>query len=41
VPDLDTPEGAAIISALQLHTGMNYHHMEHEGGFDACCSCIG
>jgi hypothetical protein len=38
---LETPEGAAIISALALHTGMNYHHMKHEGGFDACCSCLG
>jgi hypothetical protein len=41
IPDLETPEGAAIIKALELHLGMNYHHMESEGGFDACCSCLG
>jgi hypothetical protein len=41
MPALDTPEGAAIIKALELHTGMNYAYMEGEGGFDACCSCIG
>jgi hypothetical protein len=48
IPDLTVPPGgppkmaiaAAVIKALELHTGMNYHHME-DGGFDACCSCIG
>ena len=39
--DLEVAEGAAIVKALELHTGMNYAHMEGEGGFDACCSCLG
>ncbi len=47
LPDLDTPEGASIIRALENHTGMNYYTTPGgQGGygaqvFHACCCCIG
>lgn len=41
MPKVDPHVGACIIKALEFHTTMNYSHMEGEGGFDACCSCIG
>lgn len=41
LPELEKPEQAAIINALERHLEMNYIEDKHEYGFGACCCCIG
>ena len=41
LPELDKPEQAAIVNALERHLKMNYMAEPAEYSFHACCCCIG